>query len=97
MATQPSHNLITDGIDKCADYIMRAVSKKYIPFNVYVDRTGWIRIRTATDYSNGEVHERPAEEFVCTYRKASACVEYIREDLAWKLAQMPKYVTQKAA
>ena len=88
MANKPSHNLIEDGIDKCADYIMRAVSKKHVPFSVLVDSDGWIRVRTTVDYRYGEVKERPDDEFVCAYRKATACVEYVREDLAWKLAQM---------
>lgn len=93
MANKPSHNLLEDGVDACAEYIIRALNKKSVPFNVTVDRDGWIRVRTLIDYRFGEVKERPDSEFVCTYRKANACVEYIREDLAWKLEQM----TQKAA
>lgn len=90
---KPTHNLIEDGVSRCADYIMRALSKKSVPFKVFVEPSGWIRVRTLADYNYGAVKERPDSEFVCTYRKANACVEYIREDLAWKLEQM----TQKAA
>lgn len=95
MPTQPSYNLIEDGIDECADYVLRTLRRKGILFNVYVDRSGGVRVRPAVDRE--DTHERPAEEFVCAYRKATACIEYIREDLAYKLAHMPKYVTQKAA
>lgn len=95
MPTQPSHNLITDGINICADYVLRAVKRKSVQMSLYVDRTGGVRVRTTADY--GDAHERPAEEFVCAYWRHTVCIEYIREDLAWKLAQMPKYVTQKAA
>ena len=97
MPTQPSYNLILDGLDECADYVLRTVRRKYIQFNVYVDRTGGVRVRPVMTFKDGDTHDRPAEEFVCSYRKATACIEYIREDLAYKLAHMPKYVTQKAA
>ena len=97
MPTQPSYNLILDGIDECAEYVLRTVRRKNIQFNVYVDRATGVRVRPDSDYKRGDTHERPAEEFVCAYRKATACIEYIREDLAYKLAHMPKYVTQKAA
>ena len=95
MPTQPSYNLIHDGLDECADYVLRTLRRKGILFNVYVDRSGGVRVRPASDRE--DTHERPAEEFVCSYRKATACIEYIREDLAYKLAHMPKYVTNKAA
>lgn len=97
MANKPSHNLIEDGIDSCADYIMRAISKKSVPFKVFVDPSGWIRVRTLVDYNYGAVKDRPEHEFVCTYQKKTACLEYIREDLNSKLEQIWRHALQKAA
>lgn len=97
MPTQPSHNLIRDGIDKCADYILDVLRRKKVTCEVFIDREGGVRVRTIFANRYGDTHDRPPEEFVCAYRRATACLEYIREDLAYRLAHMPKYVTNKAA
>lgn len=97
MATKPTHNLIRDGIDKCADYILATVRRKKVKCNVYVDRTGDVRIRTVANYRPDDVRNRPDFELVCVYRAATACLEYIREDLEDRLERMPKFLRQEAA
>jgi hypothetical protein len=98
MATQPTHSLIRDGIDKCADYIFATLRRKTVRCNVFVDRQGGIRVRTAKRYAGqGVVYDRPEAELVCTYTRATACLEYIREDLQDRLDSMPACVTRRAA
>lgn len=96
MATQPSHNLIRDGIDSCADYILQRVKSKRVQCDVFVDRAGGVRVRCTAIYRGDEVRDRPAYEFVCSYRKATVCLEYIREDLAFRLKMMPKFLKEAA-
>ena len=96
MATQPSHNLIRDGIDSCADYILKMVNARKVQCDVFVDRAGGVRVRRAARYETDDAIDRPDYEFVCSYRKATVCLEYIREDLAFRLKMMPKFLKEAA-
>ena len=96
MATKPSHNLIRDGVTTCADYVLATVQKKKVLCNVYVDREGSVRIRTA-NFLREDATPRPEVEHVCAYHVRTACIEYIREDLQHRLERMPKFLKQEAA
>lgn len=97
MATQPSRNVFRDGIDACADYILATVNKKKVQCDVFVDSNGGVRVRRVARYITDDAIDRPAYEFVCSYRKATACLEYIREDLAYRIEEMPKFAKREAA
>ncbi len=89
MATKPAHNLITDGITVCADYVLSVLKRKKVQCDVFVDRHGGLRVRTSRHYACVDAQPRPDVEFVCSYTVSTACVEYIREDLAYRRNQLP--------
>ena len=96
MATKPTHNLIRDGVTKCADYVLATVRKKKVLCNVYVDREGSVRIRTA-NFLRRDAIPRSDRELVGTYKIRGVDVEVICGDLLARLAELPAYMRQEAA